>query len=200
MSVSINKLSDIIYIIRKNEDEVNVVTRNLNAQSSIQFQDEGVNVGTRGAVSTIDFVGSTVSLSVVGGKLTVTISSSGGGGVWGSISGTITNQADLIALLANYLTTAAAAAGYQPLDATLTALAGLATGANKIPYSTGSDIFSQLDFSTDGTLASNSDSILSSQKALKTYIDNAVTGLLDLKGSTDCSANPNYPSALKGDS
>lgn len=27
----------------------------------------------------------------------------------------------------------------------------------------------------------------------------AVTGLLELKGSTDCSTNPNYPSALKGD-
>jgi hypothetical protein len=27
----------------------------------------------------------------------------------------------------------------------------------------------------------------------------AVTGLLDLKGSTDCSANPNYPAASKGD-
>jgi len=128
MSVSINRLSDIIYIIRKNEDEVNVVTRNLNSQSAIQFQDEGVNVGTRGAVSTIDFVGATVSLAVVGGKLTVTISgSSGGGGVWGSITGTITNQADLITLLSNYLTTAAAASGYQPLDSDLTAIAALTT-------------------------------------------------------------------------
>lgn len=27
----------------------------------------------------------------------------------------------------------------------------------------------------------------------------AVTGLLDLKGNTDCSANPNYPAASKGD-
>lgn len=36
-------------------------------------------------------------------------------------------------------------ATYQPLDATLTALAGLATGANKLPYSTGADTFSQAD-------------------------------------------------------
>jgi hypothetical protein len=35
--------------------------------------------------------------------------------------------------------------------------------------------------------------------ALKTYVDAAVVGLWDLKGSTDCSANPNYPVALKGD-
>lgn len=35
--------------------------------------------------------------------------------------------------------------------------------------------------------------------ANKNYVDNAVTGLYDFKGSTDCSANPNYPAALKGD-
>lgn len=37
------------------------------------------------------------------------------------------------------------AGGYQPLDATLTALAGLATGADKLAYSTGTDTFSQTD-------------------------------------------------------
>jgi len=35
--------------------------------------------------------------------------------------------------------------------------------------------------------------------ASKSYVDTAVTGLLDFKGSTDCSANPNYPAASKGD-
>jgi hypothetical protein len=52
---------------------------------------------------------------------------------------------------------------------------------------------------TDGTLSANSDTKYPSQKAVKTYVDNAVTGLLDLKGSTDCSSNPNYPAANKGD-
>lgn len=31
------------------------------------------------------------------------------------------------------------------------------------------------------------------------YVDTAVTGLLDFKGSTDASTNPNYPAASKGD-
>lgn len=35
--------------------------------------------------------------------------------------------------------------------------------------------------------------------ATKQYVDDAVTGLWDMKGSTDCSSNPNYPAASKGD-
>lgn len=35
--------------------------------------------------------------------------------------------------------------------------------------------------------------------ATQAAIDAAVTGLFDLKGGTDCSANPDYPAALKGD-
>lgn len=35
--------------------------------------------------------------------------------------------------------------------------------------------------------------------ASRAYADALVAGLLDLKGSTDCSANPNYPAASKGD-
>lgn len=52
---------------------------------------------------------------------------------------------------------------------------------------------------TDGTLAANSDTRAASQKAVKTYVDTAVTGLLDFKGATDASSNPNYPAASKGD-
>lgn len=40
--------------------------------------------------------------------------------------------------------------GKQNADATLTALAGLATGADKLPYSTGVDTFSQADFPAFG--------------------------------------------------
>jgi len=56
-----------------------------------------------------------------------------------------------------------------------------------------------LDSSTDVNLSPNSDSLLPTQKAVKTYVDSAVTGLWDFKGSTDCSTNPNYPAASKGD-
>ncbi len=52
---------------------------------------------------------------------------------------------------------------------------------------------------TDVALTANSDAKVATQKAVKTYVDAAVTGLLDFKGATDASSNPNYPAASKGD-
>jgi hypothetical protein len=51
----------------------------------------------------------------------------------------------------------------------------------------------------DVTLAGDSALFAATQHAVKTYIDGKVTGLLEDKGPIDCSANPNYPAALKGD-
>lgn len=56
---------------------------------------------------------------------------------------------------------------------------------------------SQID--TDNTLAADSDVLVPSQKAVKAHVAAAVTGLLEFKGSTDASSNPNYPAASKGD-
>lgn len=52
---------------------------------------------------------------------------------------------------------------------------------------------------TDTTLAANSNSNVATQKAVKTYVDNLVTGVMKFVGSTDCSGNPNYPAAKKGE-
>lgn len=99
---------------------------------------------------------------------------------------------------------------FQPLDSDLTAIAALTTTAYGRSLLEAADAaalrtlaalgtVATLDSDTDGTLAANSDAKVATQKATKTYVDNAVTGLLDFKGSTDASGNPNYPAASKGD-
>lgn len=51
----------------------------------------------------------------------------------------------------------------------------------------------------EDNMASNSATKVPTQQSVKAYVDTAVTGLLDFKGSTNASTNPNYPAALKGD-
>jgi hypothetical protein len=51
----------------------------------------------------------------------------------------------------------------------------------------------------ENNMASDSDTKVPTQQSVKAYVDASVVGLLDFKGSIDASENPNYPSALKGD-
>lgn len=107
----------------------------------------------------------------------IPLSELGGGGVWGTITGVLAAQLDLQAALdAKYDIT-------NPdnfIDITALAPYQLALGftpenvANK---------------SIDGTLAANSDVLYSSQRAVKTYIDASVTGVLDDRGNWDASTN-----------
>lgn len=50
------------------------------AQLPIQFKDEGVNAGSSGGISSLDFVGAGVSSSLTGSSLTINIPGGGGGG------------------------------------------------------------------------------------------------------------------------
>lgn len=63
------------------------------------------------------------------------------------------------------------------------------------------DYLEAVNLDTDGTLAANSDTKIPSQKAVKTYADAllAAADAMIYKGATDCSGNPNYPAANRGD-
>lgn len=98
------------------------------------------------------------------------------GGEWGTITGLLANQLDLQAALnAKYDIT-------NPdsfIDITALAPYQLALGF------TPEDVANK---SIDGTLAANSDTLYSSQRAVKTYIDASVVGVLDDRGNWDASS------------
>lgn len=82
--------------------------------------------------------------------------------------------------------------------ATLTnkTLSGLANTITNLVLS----MFASGVIDTDGTLAANSDTRLATQKAVKTYLDQAFAAndALVMKGGINASTNPNYPAADAG--
>lgn len=74
---------------------------------------------------------------------------------------------------------AAAGTTFQPLDSDLTSLAALTTtsyGRALLTLANVAALYTALSVDTDGTLATNSDTKLASQKAIKTYVDANVGG------------------------
>jgi hypothetical protein len=67
--------------------------------------------------------------------------------------------------------------GKQNVDATLTALSGTLTAANKIPYATSIDVAGELDFKDEDDMASDSATAVPSQQSVKAYVDTAVAGI-----------------------
>lgn len=77
---------------------------------------------------------------------------------------------------------------------------GIGLGVGGIPPTTlGLGTTAALDFDPDGNLAANSDDLLPTQRATKSYVDGANTFNLKFLGYINCSTNPNYPAAFKSD-
>lgn len=99
-----------------------------------------------------------------------------GGGTWGSITGVLADQLDLQAALdAKYDITNPD--GF--IDITALAPYQLALGF------TPEDVANK---DIDGTLSANSNTLYSSQRAVKTYVDASVVGVLDDRGNWDASS------------
>ncbi len=96
----------------------------------------GSQVSTAGGTATSTQVGSTITLSGVSDSEWVATNIVGVWNVSGSITSGETTQAQLDAK--------------QPLDAELTAIAGLTSAADKLPYFTGSETAALADFTTAG--------------------------------------------------
>jgi len=99
----------------------------------------------------------------------------------------LTGGGDLTADRTLGISAASGSAAGSMSSADFTKLSGIASGATA----------NVVD--NDTTLAADSTTAVPSQHAVKTYVATAITGTLKFKGSTDCSANPNYPAASKGD-
>ena len=127
----------------------------------------------------------------------------GGGGVWGTITGLLANQLDLQAAL----DAKEDSLGFVPYDETNPD--GFIDATALVPYQlalgfTPEDVANK---DIDGTLAANSNILYPSQRAVKTYVDASVSGVLDDRGNWDASGNV-FPSTggsgplgtiLKGD-
>jgi hypothetical protein len=99
--------------------------------------------------------------------------------------------------------TSIAAAGTDYLTATstnvLTNKSIDAAGTGNAITNLATSMFAVNVIDTDTTLATNSDTRLASQKAVKAYVDGKVVGISTPKGGIDASTNPNYPAATAGD-
>jgi hypothetical protein len=88
-------------LLRQIQDQLNIIS----GGSTIEVQDEGVIIDT--TAQFLNFIGAGVNVTQNGNGVDVTIPGGGGGSsVWGFITGTITNQTDLVSYIASQIATA----------------------------------------------------------------------------------------------
>lgn len=145
-----------------------------------------ITVSSSGTVWTVDAGAITLAKIVdATGQYKIMVRSSAGAGDWEELS----SSANVFSILQ--------AADYAAIK-TLLSLNNVTNNAQIARD--GSLAFTGNQSLGGNKLTSVGDPTSAQDAATKAYVDTSVTGLLDFKGSTDCSANPNYPAALKGDS
>lgn len=131
-----------------------VINIDANAVGTTEIADAAVTLAKMANIATDTLIGRDTAATGVPEAITLT----NGLGFTGSGSIGIIANAIVTAMIQDGVVTAAKldaasvitalGAVFQGLDATLTALAGLATGADKLAYSTGTNTFAQTDFTS----------------------------------------------------
>jgi len=78
--IEVTSITKTIYVITDNSTVRVTTIQPSPSQRPIQFQDESVNLGTKGTVETINFTGSGVTASRNGNNISVSVTSGGGSG------------------------------------------------------------------------------------------------------------------------
>lgn len=141
-----------------------------------------------------------IDLSSIGGGGSVTaVSVVSANGFAGSVANASTTPAITISTTVNGIMKGSAGAVSAAVAGTDYASPTNGTNGQLLVSDGAGGFGTPLTVSTDGTMSGNSDSNISTQKAVKTYVDGLVSRAMHFKGSINASANPNYPAATIGD-
>lgn len=86
MIINILDQDIIVTIIDDDRVQVNLLNPNQQQQSALEFQDEGITLGTIGTVTKVNFVGPSVVATRSGSTVTINVSGGGGSGTVSSFS------------------------------------------------------------------------------------------------------------------
>lgn len=168
-------------------DTTAVVQGSSDATKQVRLEVDGLTTGTTRVMTVPDADGTIALQSYVSSSISTHAAASDPHG----------DRAYALALVDDLSGVSSASTARTNLGLGTAAVKATGTSGNTVPLLDGVNTWSgDQTFSSVVTVQTPT---LTGHAATKGYVDTAVTGLLDFKGATDASGNPNYPAASKGD-